>query len=267
MERSVEMKKVLVVSDLHVGSNVALMPDEVIIEPSDKQRAQRIESNEVQKGLYKNWLEMISDVGRVDACFVLGDSCDGSNQKSRGFELWTSNLHQQVSTAADLLGMIRTSNYYGVQGSFYHVSENTSSDLAVIESLEKCKKQFGTDLVVNIGGKRMHLAHEISFSTSPVSKFTALQRELTNSALYKQFFGTFDLILRGHIHESRMIQDVQGMVVTAPCWKMRDSYMAKKGLSSAPQIGFILLNIGDEIDVEINRFPYSSEKLFKEVSL
>jgi len=261
------MKRILVVSDLHTGSNVALMPDEVVIEPSDKQRAQKIEANILQKSLFKNWQTMIDDVGRVDGCFVLGDSCDGSNQKSRGFELWTSNLHQQVSTAVDLLSMIRTNRYYGVQGSYYHVGENTSSDLAVIESLEKCKTSFGTDLVVTVGGKRMHLAHEISFSQSPVSKFTALQRELTNATIYKQFFGTFDLILRGHIHESRMIQDMHGLVAVAPCWKMRDAYAAKKGLSIAPQIGYLLLTIGNEIDVEIHRFPYSSEKLFKEVTL
>jgi predicted phosphodiesterase len=261
------MKRILVVSDMHIGSNVAVMPLEVVVEPSDVQRAQRIEANILQKSLFKNWQTMCDDAGRIDACFVLGDSCDGSNIKSRGFELWTSNLHQQVTTACDLLSMIRTNRYYGIQGSYYHVSENTSSDLAVMSSLEKCKTEFGTDLAVTIDGHRMHLAHEISFSQSPVSKFTSLQRELINSNLYKEFFGKFELILRGHIHEGRMINDALGLVAVCPCWKLRDSYAAKKGLTIAPQIGYLLLNIGDEIDVEIHRFPYSNEKLFKEVSI
>jgi hypothetical protein len=88
-----------------------------------------------------------------------------------------------------------------------------------------------------------------------------------NATIYREFFGKFDLILRGHIHEGRMIQDMLGLVATCPAWKMRDSFQARKGLSSSPQIGYILLTITDEIDVEINRFPYSSEKLFKEVTI
>jgi len=159
-------KRILVVSDLHVGSSVSVMPDEVNIEPSDEQRSQRIASNPLQKRIFKEWEEMIDIVGKVDACFDLGDNVDGPNKKSNGFELWTSNMHQQVMTAVDLLSMIKTNNFFGVQGSYYHVGENTSSDLAVLNSLAHCRQEFGTDLAVKVEDVRIHLSHAIGYTRS-----------------------------------------------------------------------------------------------------
>ncbi len=256
------MKRILIVSDLHVGSNVAIMPDEVWIEKNDQPRANVITANEVQKALYQAWQEMVDRVGRVSACFVLGDSCDGSNIKSRGFELWTSNIHQQCKTAADLLSMVKTNKYYGVQGSYYHVGENTSSDLAIIDMLHGT---FGTDLVVNIAGKRIHLCHEIGVSTSPVSKATALQSEIVSAEL-NQYYGKFDLLLRGHRHEYREVRDHRGHIAICPAWKVRDAYAAKKGLKLSPHIGYLVLNIqGSDMWLEPHLVPVKAEHLFKEV--
>ena len=192
-------KKILVVSDLHVGSNVAIMPDEVYIEPSDKQREQRIESNPLQKVIFKEWCDMIDTAGKVDACFYLGDGVEGSNRKGRGFELWTPNIHQQVSTAADLLSMIKTNKYFGVQGSYYHVGENTSSDLAVMESLSRCRTEFGTDLAVNVEESRFHLAHVISPTSSPVSRLTASNKEILAAEGNIDFYNVLNFFHRKQI--------------------------------------------------------------------
>jgi predicted phosphodiesterase len=264
------VKKILIVSDLHVGSNVAIMPDEVFIEPSDKQREQRIESNPLQKAIFNEWLEMLDTVGRVDACFDLGDNIEGANYKSRGFELWTSNLHQQCNTAADLLGMVKTNRYYGVQGSYYHVGENVSSDLAVLSSLEHCKTEFGTDLAVNIEGVRIHLSHEIGYTRSQASKLTALKNEM--DAARRQFpkIGKFHLICRGHRHEIQDVIDHENdeRMIVCPCWKGRDSFAGKKGLAMIPTLGYFLMTIrGSSITLEANTFSLCPHQLVKEVTL
>lgn len=263
-------KKVLVVSDLHVGSIFSIMPNEVYIEQKDTHRSNKVESNELQKVLFSEWNKMVKKAGRVDACFVLGDCCDGSNQKSRGFELWTTNLHQQVRTCSDLLSMIKTDKFYGVQGSYYHVGENTSSDLAVIEELRNhCTGEFGSDLVVTIEGKRIHLCHELSYSSSPVSKATASQREITNAIMNDKVYGEFDLLLRGHTHEFRMLKDANGFIINCPGWELRNAYKAKKGLGGAPQVGYILLTIyeGEPIIVEDYIKTAIKEHYFKEVAV
>jgi predicted phosphodiesterase len=245
------------------------MPDEVFVERNDKGRSNKVESNELQKILYRRWQDMVDDSGKVDACFVLGDCCDGSNFQLRGFELWTPNIHQQVTTAADLLSMIKTNKYYGVQGSYYHVGENTSSDLAVIEKLrEHCTCEFGFDLVVNIAGKRIHLGHELSYSGSPVSKATSSQREITNAIINENVYGRFDALLYGHTHEFRMLKDVNGMVINVPGWELRNAYKAKKGLGGAPHVGYVILDITNgKLTAQEEVAPVKREHYFKEVTV
>lgn len=263
-------KTILVVSDMHVGSNVSVMPDEVIIEPSDVQRAQRIESNPLQKIMYGEWCDMIDTVGRVDGCFNLADSIDGPNFKSRGFELWTSNLHQQVVTAVDLLSMVKTNHHFGVQGSYYHVGENSSSDLAVISSLKHCKKDFGTDLCVKIEDVKIHLAHEIGYTRSKNSKLTALKSEMDYAIYNAPRIGKINLILRGHRHEIQDVIDHENDIrmITVPGWKARDSFAAKHGLAMIPTFGYILLKInGSDITVDTHTFELKKKHQFKVVEL
>lgn len=253
------MKRILVVSDMHVGSTVAVMPDEV-----NPDKGGRIEANPLQRVLYEKWQEMV-DRGRFDACFVLGDAVDGPNIKSRGFELWTSNLRQQVTTAADLLGMVRTRRYYGVQGSFYHVSENTSADLAVIDCL---RGTFGSDLVIVSEECRMHICHEIGYSGSPVSKATAPSTELAFSAIHDPHMGTFDLLLRGHRHDYYDLRTVLGHIVGCPGWKVRDAFAAKKGLKMLSNLGYLVLEIrGADVTVDPTVWVPARGHQFTEVSL
>lgn len=260
------MKKVLVVSDLHAGSNVSVMPDEVYVEHKDHTKANVIQANPLQKVLYAKWVEMCSEVGKVNACYCLGDLVDGPNIKSRGFELWTSNLHQQVETAHELLSMVKTSKYYGVQGSYYHTGENTSSDLAVIDKLHGT---FGTDLVVQAEGHRMHLCHEISYSSSPMTRATAPYGELVGSSRYDKWYGEFDLLLRGHLHRFLYLYDTDGRIALCPGWKVRDAFVSKKGLKGGPShIGYLVLHISkDNIFVEPHCWVPHKEHLFREVEM
>lgn len=258
------MKKILVVSDLHTGSTVSVMPDDVWTE-DDQGRRNRISANAIQRLLYRRWEQMVNDVGTVDACFVLGDTIDGPNIKSRGFELWTPNLSLQCRTAADLLSMVKARKYYGVQGSYYHVGENTSSDLAVMEML---RGEFGTDLVITVEDARLHLCHEISYSASPVSKATAPSTEIAFSALHDEHLGKFNLLLRGHRHDFYDLRTAFGHIVGCPCWKVRDAFAAKKGLKMLSNLGYLLLEVnGADIRVEPTVWIPRQDHQFKEVEM
>ena len=78
---------------------------------------------------------MVDDVGKVDAVINLGDTCDGTNRKSSGTGLWTTDINLQMEVAKDLLSMVKTNKYVGVQGSYYHVGDNLSSDRSIINGL------------------------------------------------------------------------------------------------------------------------------------
>jgi len=259
------MKRILVLSDLHVGSIFSIMPDEVYIEADDKERSNRISANPIQLALWQKWQEMLDNIGRVDGCFILGDCIDGPNYKSKGFDLWTSNLHQQCATAADLLSMVKTRRYYGVQGSYYHVGENTSSDLAVTQAV---KGEFGSDLAFNKWGVRIHLCHEIGWSGAAGSKSTALQGEIVGALLNAKYWGDFDLFVRGHRHEWGILKNPWGHILVAPGWKSRDAYGAKKGMKSAPGFcGYSTIEItGSSITTDVHSFVLAPDQVIKEVT-
>lgn len=260
------MQRILLLSDMHIGSIVSVMPEEVWIEERNENRSNVVKANRIQRELYKRW-EKMGDVARFDKCLVLGDSVDGPNVHSVGFELWTTNLHQQVSTADDLLSMVkvRGKEYYGVQGSFYHVRENTSSDLAVMDGVGGT---FDTDLVVEVEGVRIHLNHFISWSGSATSKATAPQGELVAAAMNDKYMGEFDLLVRGHRHEFLDLRNRFGHIICLPAWKARDAFQTKNGLkSTVNDTGFSVLEIrGNDIDVEHYVWTPTEEYIFRTIS-
>lgn len=261
------MKRIAVFTDLHAGSHYSLMPEEVRLEVSREGGAAIITPNARQKKIRKYWEQSIDEIGPVDACLVLGDSTDGSNIKSRGYELWTSSIHQQIKTAADLLSEIRTSCYLGVDGSPYHVGSNPSWDLGVIDALGG---KFGTDLVLNVEGKRIHLAHHTPFSRSAASQHTGAGGENIWAAANEKFYGRFDLRLRGHKHVYERTTDLYGDVIKVPCWKLADDFMTRGGLSSQPpQIGYLLLTLraGEDIDISKHVWVGEREDRFTEIYL
>jgi len=228
---------VLVVGDLHVGSNVSVMPDEVYL--GEAERKNRISSNHLQKFIYKQWVDMVETVGKVDACIVLGDSVEGPNRKSKGIGLWTSDISEQVRVAANLLDMVKTKKYIGVQGSFYHVEDNLSSDKAVINSL---KGDFNDECVVVSGKTRIHCSHAVGVSSSSTAyRPTPIAREMMLATINKEEYGKYDLILRGHAHYYVEVRFGSSKGVICPCWKGRDEFVARKTLAFLPHLGYVLL--------------------------
>jgi predicted phosphodiesterase len=213
------------------------MPDEVYL--GEAERKNRISSNHLQKFIYKQWVDMVETVGKVDACIVLGDSVEGPNRKSKGIGLWTSDISEQVRVAANLLDMVKTKKYIGVQGSFYHVEDNLSSDKAVINSL---KGDFNDECVVVSGKTRIHCSHAVGVSSSSTAyRPTPIAREMMLATINKEEYGKYDLILRGHAHYYVEVRFGSSKGVICPCWKGRDEFVARKTLAFLPHLGYVLL--------------------------
>lgn len=239
------MKKILVVSDLHVGSTSAIMPPVVELGPTATRDTRTVHASPTQLEFYEAWCDVVKTAGRCDACFVMGDCVDGVDRKSDGFSAWTTDRRAQITTAADLLSMVKTRKYYGVEGSRYHVDSNTSADLAVMDAL---RGAFGTDFAVMVEETRIHLCHAIGHTTSPVSKATAPAKEAAHAELSRPVYGKFDLLLRGHRHDYYEWTNGETHICGCPSWKSRDHFAATHGLGmAAKHIGALLLTVdGDE---------------------
>jgi len=236
------MTTALIISDLHVGGNEAIMPPVVKINQTATREAQTIHASPMQCEIYDRYCQTIKDAGKVDCCLVLGDMVDGVDRHGEGAGVWTTDRRVQVDTAYTLLSMAKTKEYYCVQGTRYHVDSNLSTDHAVADKL---RATFGPDLVVNLDGIRIHMNHKIGHSRSPVSKLTAPAGEIAQAEIHHEYYGRFDVLLRGHRHDRYDIRyDTGPRIAGCPSWKSRDHFAATNGLGMpAKEIGALLLHI------------------------
>jgi hypothetical protein len=236
------------------------MPDQVYLD--EHERKMKIESNNIQKKIFTKWEEMIDDVGRVDAVVNLGDTCDGTNRHSQGTGLWTTDIDLQMEVAKNLLSMIKTNNYLGVQGSYYHVGDNSSSDHSIISSLGG---SFGDELALVSEGKRIHISHDVGVSSSGFAyRTTPIAQQMMLATLGEEY-GKFNLLLRGHAHYFVHVAFANSQGVICPCWKGRDEYVARKSLAYNPHLGYVIVHIKDRVEIEPHIFTLKGKDLIQEV--
>lgn len=235
-------KKIILIGDTHVGSDVSIMPEEVFTYKTEKENSQRIEASPVQKKILNKWYEMIDSEGTVDAVVVNGDIVDGYNRKSNGIGCWTTDMDTQMKTARSLIKEIKYRKLYGTQGSLYHTNENISVDKLVIESLGGT---FAHDLALKTDNVRMHFSHKVGVSGSTWQyRTTPIAKEMVMNELNQMDFGgKFNVIARNHAHYYCAVQFGKSLGIIGPCWKGRDEYVKLLGLTFNPSIGYVVLEV------------------------
>ena len=234
-------KKILIIGDMHVGSNVALMPEEVLTDKTERENCQLIQASPVQKVILKKWHEMVDTEGKVDALVVNGDIVDGYNRKSNGIGCWTTDMEVQMRTAKKLIQEIHYKKLYGTQGSLYHTNDNISVDKLVIESLNG---SFSHDMALKADNIRMHFAHKIGVSSSTWQyRTTPIAKEMVMNELNQLDFEKFHIIARNHAHYYCAVQFGKSLGLICPCWKGRDEFVKLLGLTYNPSIGYVVLEI------------------------
>lgn len=263
------MKKILLLSDLHVGSTVAVMPEEVYVDKTPTTEGAVYQQNAAQKVIYSWWTTMLDEVGRVDGLFVMGDCIDGPNTKEWGRGTWTTDINVQRQAAMDLLSMVRVKpkNIFGVDGSAYHAGSNPTWDGDVVRGLGGT---FDTDLSLSVEGFRMHLLHWTGFSKSLASQATSRSGARIWAAVNAPWYGKFDCLISGHVHHFANDHDAFGRSISVPCWKVRDTWMRKQGMrGQPPQCGYVLLTLREGHRPEIDEHVWVAprEYLVREVTL
>jgi predicted phosphodiesterase len=257
-------KKLLVIGDMHAGSNVSLAPPSITMEDGD--REYEIKSNRISKRLYSWWEEMCDDVGKVDMVIANGDLCEGTNPHSRGGGLWTSEIMVQVNTAIELLEMIKAKEYIGTQGSFYHVSDNLSSDAVVLAALNGT---FDDEIKITVDKVRFHFMHKVGISRSAwFYRPTPIAREMMLGELNKLEYGKIHIYGRAHAHYFVAVEYGNSYGFIAPCWKGRDAYAKRGTLAWMPHIGYILFEVnGSEWQRYKHTWSLKGKQLIKEVKI
>lgn len=262
------MTKILVVSDLHVGSIYGLMPGSVEEESSagGDENYTVHKPNRFQRSILKRWKDMVKKVGRVDVMVVNGDAVDGVNYRERGKSAWTTNLSTQVDAAADLVAMVDYKNLVVTQGSLYHVDSNISTDYALAKVLEG---KFGDDYVVKTKeGPRFHFSHQIGVSSSSWQyRSTPIARELVAAVLHEDVFGKYHGVIRSHAHYFVMVNFGTSFGMITPGWQGRSPFVARKSLIYAPKLGWVMLEVDKDGTVHKDWTTWDVKNPVKELKL
>jgi predicted phosphodiesterase len=262
------MKKGLAVADLHIGNFVSLMPPRVII--NTDAGATVILQNPIQREIYSKWKEARAD-GPYDFIIIAGDICEGLNRKQKGIGNWTNDIAVQIQTAVDLIKMIPMKpgcekKIFIVQGSSYHTDDNLTSDGMCAKLLGA---KFNDELAIMIENEdyRIHVCHHVGGSSNMMYRSTPLAREMLAAAVHSEKYGKdFNLLLRAHMHYIWEIGSRSHKGFILPCFKGRDSYVAKQSLAWVPDIGYLVIKVSHgEASFYANTITLKGKNLIQEV--
>jgi len=218
--RSGSSRVVGFVSDLHVGSAMAVSPPDPFVSELDT----TIKSNKIMSTLYDTWQWGIDSFSKKpDILGVIGEPMDGANKLQIGQQSWTTNINDQIKSSVKLLKMFKAPNVIMVRGSRYHVqvdATNFEEQVARLigadryraylpESVTLDNSEVGTlaDSALtdyfayfDVNGKTFNMTHHIGFSSNEMYRTTAMARELVTMKLSEDFYGKADVYARGHVH-------------------------------------------------------------------
>lgn len=249
---------VVVVSDLHVGCELALMPEGGYVSDNGNPKP----PSQIQNKLHEWWKEFWSwadrETGGKYNVVVNGDAIDGVHHGS--VSQWSHNKDHQRGAAVQLLMPVRerASQLWIVRGTAAHVGESGCDEETIAREL-KADRIGGRgsfshwQLFYGCDDYLVHFAHHISTSMSPFAKSSGLQREMAlgymNSGRWKD--KPPDVYVRSHRHECSVVGEPSESGMTwcwvTPPWQLTTPYMHKHPRGGAmPEVGGLLLKFGDE---------------------
>ncbi len=269
--RSGSSKRVVFVSDMHVGSAMAVSPPDPFVSDIDT----TIKSNKIMKVLYETWNDCIDSLsGKPDVLGVIGEPMDGANKKQIGQQSWTTNLNDQVQASSILLKLLKAENIIMVRGSGYHVqldATNFEEQVARLIGASRYRAYLPENVQVDLGdsangaltdyfayfdvnNKIFNMTHHIGYSKNEMYRTTAMARELVTSKLQEDFYGKADVYARGHVHYFVKVEYAHTQGFTNPAWKLPDAHLFRHGLGGTkPDIGMVECIVESNEDVLIKK--------------
>jgi len=253
----------VVVSDLHVGCGMAIMPEGgftgdtgVHYEPSEMQSKLH---DRWKNGFWK-WVERECPSGYN--MIVNGDLIDGSHHD--GVTQWSHNILDQRRACVKLLEPVRknANRFLVVRGTEVHVGKSGQHDEAIAEALNAEKAPCGTwshwEIFLRFGGALTHVAHHVGTSSSPFSKSSPLRRVMALSYINSGRWGDEPpvMFIRSHAHTCSWVgepcrgggEDYETGVVTVvvtPPWQLKTPYSHRLGIQEQPEYGGVIIKAGD----------------------
>lgn len=255
---------VAVVSDLHIGSTVALspatynLPDGQILQASKSQLW-------INQCWNKFWSEFHKLQAKTKIIVVNGEFCEGEHHANHQL---SGQAEVMEAMAVDLMlpHVNKVSKLFVVRGSSAHSKSQGMADEMVARQLgAKTGSQVGwkSDYrwIINVGGVIMDFAHHVTGSGVPWTAGNNVRRMVLETVLNcnENNRSAPDLIIRSHVHKPAMFQYGKTRGYITPSWKLQDEYGFKIAPSSILPIGGLIITV-DHGQAEVFTKTYRPEE-------
>ena len=249
------LNNLVVISDLHSGSAVSLMPREgVVLDDGGLYKPSAL-----QLKIYAMWEEFwgsfVPDATRGEpyGLLVNGDALDGVPHNS--VAQVTANMKDQKRIARALLEPVvaKAERYWHVRGTEAHVGKSSAAEEDLAESLGSIPDDRGNyaryDLWLRLGDRLVHALHHVGTTGSTAYEATAVHKELVEELTESARWGEEppDCIIRSHRHRhiETSIPTRRGrcIAVVSPAWQGKTPFVWKipGGRLAPPQFGGLVV--------------------------
>ena len=254
--RSGSSKTALFVSDMHVGSSLALAPRH----PYNSENDVEIKPNRVMSKLTDIWEYCIDHISqKPNVLGMVGEPMDGDNFKQVGQQSWSTSYIDQVNASSELLKMWKAPNIIMVRGSGYHVQRGATNFEELVARNIGAKRYRAylpedttgvnerdtasiTDYFADfrINNKVFNMSHHIGYSKNEMYRTTGMARELVTMRLSTGLYNKADVVVRGHVHYFVRVSFTHTSGFTCPAWKLPDAHLFRGGVGGTkPDIGVV----------------------------
>ena len=256
MSRKSKTLPLVVVSDLHMGCGMAIMPeggfrvdDLNFVSPSPLQQTLNAWWNE-----FWLWVDHECPDG-FDLC-VNGDLIDGMHHQNATH--WTANEVVQCKAAVELLRrpFMLARRKIVVRGTETHTGKSGQYEEVIAQQLGAEKSAEGThshwEVYYRLGRHLVHLTHHIGTTSSPFAESGALNREMVHGYVEAGRWADEPpaMYVRSHRHTCGVFghPSQHGMTwsATTPAWQLKTPYGYRSSFRmQRPQVGGIICMAGD----------------------
>lgn len=248
-------KHLVVLSDIHVGSTIAIWPENHI-----NRYGQTMIVNPLQRWMQECWadgMEWIQDVTKGNYILALnGDLIDGKHH--RATEIMTPLIDDQVEACIKLLEPLagKARKVVATLGTEAHGGE---CEHAIASALKAHKYKNWSpahnSVVLDIQGSRTEIMHHIGTTSRPWLEATGHSMAMNVRRAETSRLGRSapDVMIRGHRHRFGYFCDGSAMTVVAPSWQALSRWAWKVLPGAECQIGFVVLDYSDMQGTKIPR--------------
>jgi hypothetical protein len=225
-------KRVLIISDLHCGSQVGLTPPEYQYKIVKKDTAKHNKFAKLQQESWNWFADSVAKLKKeqlIDLLIVNGDMIDGNGYFSGGTEHITTDREIQCEMAIEIIDFIGAKRKVLPYGTPVHAGKEEDWENIIAKNVAA---KIGGHEWILVNGVMIDTKHKVNRSSIPLyGRHTAVAREKVWNSLWAEakLVERADIIIRSHVHYFSYCGGANWLALTTPCLKtMGDKYGSRQ---------------------------------------